>query len=377
MFHIMRAKLHLGFSAGGYPGQVPAALALVAHIEQAVGEICCTFLGPGHSLDRYLARRAGHAYIRVPACPAPQSAFEAIRFVTDNVAGYCTARWQLAEQQVSLLVAVAGYASATVVRAAQSRGIPTILLEPNAVPCRTTRRLAKSATAVCGGFPQLKSQLPDGTNLHLTGNPLPLSFAAVADPLPAGLAHAPRLLVLGGKAGARIFNEVLPEAMGRIRDRLRGWQIVHQAGDTQVTTVQERYQQAGVEALVLGQIDDRAQLLRQSDLVVCRGGGFVLAELAAVGTAALVIPNPDAPDDHQTGNAKPLEEAGAVCLVDEDAAGDRLAVEVALQLEALAGDPSRRQQMAREMSNFAQPDAALQIAKLVQGTLGNNSRAAA
>src|SRR6185295_11224231 len=97
---------------------------------------------------------AGFRHARLPSQPAPQNALHAVRFLTDNVAGYCAAHWFLKEKHVSAVVGLGGAASAPTVRAAISRGIPVVLLEQNVVPGRVTRWLARSAHSVCAGFEQ-------------------------------------------------------------------------------------------------------------------------------------------------------------------------------------------------------------------------------
>ena len=139
---------HIAFAGGGTPGNLYPGLAVAAHVVERLPEAVVTFIGSGRAAERHTVAAAGFGYANLPSRPAPQNALHAVRFVTDNVAGYWAARWFLKENDVSLVVGLGGAASAPAVRAAISRGIPIVLLEQNVVPGRVTRWLAGAATSV-------------------------------------------------------------------------------------------------------------------------------------------------------------------------------------------------------------------------------------
>src|SRR4029079_2385232 len=134
------------------------------------------FAGPGAARERHTVRLAGHHYTMIPAQPMPRTPLQAIRFVTDNVAGYCAARWMLREQSVSLVVGLGGSTSVAVVRAAVTRGIPVVLVEQNAVPGRTTRWLSRAAAMVCAAFEEVRPHLHVQAPVTVTGNPSRSAF---------------------------------------------------------------------------------------------------------------------------------------------------------------------------------------------------------
>ena len=275
-----------------------------------------TFAGTGAARERHTVRLAGHHYTMIPAQPMPRNPLQALRFVTDNVAGYCAARWMLREQRVSLVVGLGGSTSVAVVRAAVARGIPVVLLEQNAVPGRTTRWLSRAAAMVCAAFDEVRPHLHVQAPVTVTGNPSRTAFeelyfkvhgrsaaaapragdvrlAAAAPPLdPANAARQRRLVIIGGSGGARSLNESIPSALKKLGDALAGWQIVHQTGDGQLQETEARYAQVGVRALTVTHIDEIASVLFASDLVVSRSGGTMLAELALAGAPAILVPYP-------------------------------------------------------------------------------------
>jgi UDP-N-acetylglucosamine--N-acetylmuramyl-(pentapeptide) pyrophosphoryl-undecaprenol N-acetylglucosamine transferase len=145
----------------------------------------------------------------------------------------------------------------------------------------------------------------------MVGNPVRAAFTS-AEPAPqryAARQGALRLLVLGGSQGAARINELVPQALARLPLEMRP-QVVHQAGQRHADQVRRSYDSQSVQARVEAFIDDVAGALAGADLVICRAGAMTVAEVAAVGVAALFIPLPGAIDDHQTANARYLSECG-------------------------------------------------------------------
>jgi UDP-N-acetylglucosamine--N-acetylmuramyl-(pentapeptide) pyrophosphoryl-undecaprenol N-acetylglucosamine transferase len=171
------------------------------------------------------------------------------------------------------------------------------------------------------------------------------------------------VLILGGSQGAHAVNvAVLAEASAMFAAHPR-LQIVHQTGERDRSDVARDYDRAGVPARVESFLDGVADEMRAADLVVCRAGATTLAELAATGRPAVLVPLPTATDDHQRRNAHLLAAAGAAVAVEErDLGQGRLARLVA----DLLADPARRQSMSAAMRTFARPDAASRIAARVQ-----------
>jgi UDP-N-acetylglucosamine--N-acetylmuramyl-(pentapeptide) pyrophosphoryl-undecaprenol N-acetylglucosamine transferase len=131
-----RSPLQIVFAGGGSAGRLGPGLAVAAHLKERLPEIGITFVGGGKPIERHPVRAAGFNYVTIPSQPIPRNPFLAMRFVTDNVAGYWASRWYLKEHRTALVVGLGGYASAATVRAANSRGIPTVLLEQNGVRAR-------------------------------------------------------------------------------------------------------------------------------------------------------------------------------------------------------------------------------------------------
>jgi UDP-N-acetylglucosamine--N-acetylmuramyl-(pentapeptide) pyrophosphoryl-undecaprenol N-acetylglucosamine transferase len=395
-------------AGGGTPGNLYPGLAVAAHIVERLPEAIVTFIGSGRAHERQPVAAAGFGYAHLPSRAAPQNALHALRFVTDNVAGYWACRWYFREKQVSLVIGLGGASSAPAVRAGISRGIPTVILEQNVVPSRVTHWLASSATVVCVGFDQTPRDLPSSAPVIVTGNPARPTFerlyrqrqswlagyCALQDAHDAPIFAKPsaiattdcsqtsasfekRLVIIGGAGGARTINESIPQALARLREQLAGWQIVHQSGEGQLQETEQRYRAAGVDALVVAFIDEMAPVMFDSDLAVCRSGGTTLAELALAGLPAVLVPYPRVNDFHLP-NAEVFADAGAATIIDEAELAGPLEDEFVAHLKPLLADDSRRRRMATNMRRLARPDAAAHVTDAICDALcGVRARAAA
>lgn len=217
------------------------------------------------------------------------------------------ALWQanrlLARIQPDVVLGMGGYVAFPGGVMAALRRAPLVVHEQNAVAGTANRWLAKLASKVLVGFP---GALPAAV---MVGNPVRHTLAQVA---PAVQRYAERqgplrVLVVGGSLGASALNRVVPEAIALLDVNERPI-VTHQAGEQHLTALREAYQKADVHAVCHAFIDDMAHALSEADLVICRAGAMTVAEVAAVGVAALFVPLPHAIDDHQTANARYLSD---------------------------------------------------------------------
>ncbi len=381
----MSTAPHIMFAGGGAAGQVFPGIAIASHLTELIPQANITFAGPGKSREKHSVRSAGYHYLVIPAQPLPRNPMQAIRFVTDNVAGYCAAKWMLREQRVSLVVGLGGYTSTAVVRAAAERAIPFILLEQNAIPSHTTRWLSRAAKMVCAAFEEIRPHLPVQAAVQVTGNPARPAFEKLFQRLNGsatliakdgiisgvdfGKQRQKRLVILGGSGGARSINESLPSALQQLKTDLSDWQIVHQTGEGQLQQTEARYRGTGVAALAVTYIDEIASVLFASDLVICRSSGATLAELAIAGVPAVLIPYAQAPEDRQLANAKVFATAKAARIIHEDSHPGSLEKTLVRELKPLLVDETLRRTMADNMRSFARPHASADIAAVIHEVL--------
>ena len=259
----------------------------------------------------------------------------------------------LSARRPHVVIGVGGYSSGPVVLMAALRGVPTMLLEQNAVPGLTNRLLAPVVQAAAVAYESTAKRF--GPKAIVSGNPVRPEFArsaaVAADVRTAGPVS---LLVFGGSQGAHAINTAMAEAARLLTTDVVA-QIVHQTGDRDVELVRQAYGEAGVKAEVEPFLYDMSTRLMAADLVICRAGATTLAELTAAGRPAILIPLPTATDDHQRKNAEALAAQGAAeVLLQADATGQRLADVI----RGLAVDVARRRRMAVAARALARLDAA-------------------
>jgi UDP-N-acetylglucosamine--N-acetylmuramyl-(pentapeptide) pyrophosphoryl-undecaprenol N-acetylglucosamine transferase len=194
-------------------------------------------------------------------------------------------------------------------------GRPLVVHEQNAVAGLTNRILARLASRVLEGFP---GSFGRGVKAERVGNPVRPEITAIAPPERryAGREGRARLLVFGGSQGAQRLNAVVPAALGELPESLRP-DVLHQTGARGLEDTIHAYRSRGIEADVRPFIDDMAGAYGWADLAVCRSGALTVAELAAAGLPAVLVPFPAAVDDHQTRNAQFAVQKGAAVLLPE------------------------------------------------------------
>ena len=232
---------------------------------------------------------------------------------------------------------------------------PLVIHEQNSVAGLSNKVLARIATRVLSGFPDV---LPGAL---WCGNPVRDSIAQIAEPNArfAGREGRLNVLVVGGSLGAKAINEALPAALALMPEASRP-QVLHQTGRQHHAAVAELYRAAGVQADIRPFIDDMAASYAAADLVICRSGALTVAELAAAGVASLLIPFPFAVDDHQTHNARFLSERGAAVLLPQT---ELNAQRLAEFFKEFSGR-EKLQVMAVQARNLAKTDAAQIVAKI-------------
>lgn len=216
------------------------------------------------------------------------------------------ARKSLRRIQPDVVLGMGGYVAFPGGLMAALQRTPVVVHEQNAVAGTANRWLAKLASKVLVGFP---GALPGAV---MVGNPVRQALAQVA---PAAQRYADRqgplrVLVVGGSLGAAVLNSVVPQALALLPERERPV-VTHQAGEQHLASLRGAYERLGVQAQCHAFIDDMAAALSDADVVICRAGAMTVAEVAAVGVAALFVPLPHAIDDHQTANARYLSDCHA------------------------------------------------------------------
>jgi len=290
--------------------------------------------------------------------------------------GFFDARTALRGLHPSAVVGFGGYASVPTVMAASSAGVPTVIHEQNAVLGRANRILVGRARRIATSFPRVRFLADDGRAV-LTGNPVRDDIRALAanDYVPPQAGGEFRLLITGGSQGTRAFADIVPVAVealpAELRARLR---IEQQCRSEDLQRVRDAYARMGVNAVTADFFADIPARLAGAHLVVARAGASTVAELTASGRPSILVPYPHATDDHQTANARALDEVGASILLPTP---QFTAASLAQHLQTLMADPQRLVAMAKASRGQARLDAAQLLADTVESVIAPSNRGGA
>ncbi len=343
-------------AAGGTGGHLYPAIAVATTYRELRGGAIVTFVGTERGLESSIVPSFGFPLEMVRAAPLRGgSVSRKLKGVYGLFVGMIDAVSLLKRLRPSVVMGVGAYVSGTIVLAAALRGIPTLILEPNAEPGLTNRWLAPFIDeAACGWEETTRFFRGKGV---VTGNPVRASITAVA-PL-SETSRDMRVLVFGGSQGSRALNQAVVDALPLLSPMADRLQWTHQTGPDELESVGAAYRQHAFPARVVAYIDAMDEAYASADLVVSRAGATTCAELAACGRPAVLAPLALA-GAHQEANAELLAKAGAARFIrSKDLSGERLAKEVA----ELADDPDARLRMARSARTLARPDAASDVAR--------------
>jgi UDP-N-acetylglucosamine--N-acetylmuramyl-(pentapeptide) pyrophosphoryl-undecaprenol N-acetylglucosamine transferase len=351
-------SLRIVLAGGGTGGHLYPGLAVAKALHRRVPDAVLTFVGTARGLESSVVPSEGFPLDVIRSGGLKGKSPKALLRGMALLPWSAVDAWRVISRRApALVIGLGGYSSGPVVLLAALRGIPTLLLEQNAVPGLTNRLLGRVVRRAAVSFEQTASYF--GAKAIVSGNPVRAEFFERAGRARAGATGvppaAPRVLVFGGSQGAHAINAAMAAAAPSLAVGTVRPVVTHQTGPRDVSMVREAYERAGLEARVEPFLYAMDREMSEADVLVCRAGATTLAEIAAAARAAILIPLPTATDDHQRRNAEVLAAAGAAELLEERAlSGDDLAARIL----SLAQDPERRDRMAHAVRQFARPRAA-------------------
>ena len=272
---------------------------------------------------------------------------------------FLEARQILRQFRPHVVVGAGGYVSGPVLLMAAIMGVPTLVMDSNALPGFTNRQLARFVDRAALTFDESLKFF--GKKGVVTGNPVRHEFFEVPRKVRSELFH---ILIFGGSQGARAINNAMADALEHLSEFEGRLTITHQTGEADLERIKAAYADskfAGSDVRPF--ISDMFTEFGKADLVICRAGATTCAELSAAGKAAIMVPLPTAADDHQRKNAEALERAGAAkMIVQSELNGERLASEVRLLLES----PEKITEMELAAKGLGREDAAEKTVDIIE-----------
>jgi UDP-N-acetylglucosamine--N-acetylmuramyl-(pentapeptide) pyrophosphoryl-undecaprenol N-acetylglucosamine transferase len=364
---------HVILAGGGTGGHLYPALALGAALQELDPDVRLHYVGARRGVEARVLPEQGLDHTLLPMRGFQRDGLLQNWRLVPALSGTLWGLFRLFRRlRPALVVGTGGYASGPAGMYAVMTGVPLALQEQNSHAGAVTRMLSRRARQVHLGFPEAASQLKPGphTEILSLGNPIrppDTSIDRMASRARFGLAEdAVVLLVVGGSQGARAVNEALLGAIegvsrGELPPRPEKLEILWATGPTHIEGVLSRLEPLGAEWVhAVGYIDAMPEALATTDVAVSRAGAMATAELLAWGRPMILVPLPTAAADHQTHNARALQDAGAAVMLREQ---ELTPARVWQDVLALTGDAGRLADMTAAARRRAQPDAAQEIAR--------------
>jgi len=355
-------------AAGGTGGHIYPAIAVANEIKRRDSGSTVRFVGTAHGLETRLVPQAGFELSLIESAGLVNMGWRArARGLWILPKSFVAARRLIREFRPDVVIGAGGYVSGPVLLVAALGRVRTLIMESNAMPGFTNRRLIRFVDKAAASFEATAPYF--GSRGVVTGNPVRREFFAI----PAKVRDPTRfsLLLFGGSQGSRAINEAMVAALPLLKEQRSILDVTHQTGKNDFERVRAAYEQAGwsSKATVLEYIDDMVNAFGNADLIIARAGATTTAELAAAGRTAIMIPLPG--QREQQRNAEVLQEAGAAQMIlQPELSGERLAREIA----ALVAAPERITKMEQAVRTLARPNAAAATVDLVEELVKSKSR---
>ena len=302
--------LSILIAGGGTGGHLYPGIAVARELMARVPDATVTFVGTAAGIEARVVPREGFTLEVIRSAGLKGKSLASVARGMSLLPASAFDAWRvISRRQPKVVLGVGGYSSGPVVALSAVRGVPTLLMEQNAVPGLTNRLLAPLVSAAAVTYGESISFF--GRKSFVSGNPVRPEFFEEAYEQQSSPPGAARVLVFGGSQGAHAINMAMVEAAPRLVAAAPRMAITHQTGERDLEVVRDGYRRAGLEARVEPFLFAMDREMKSADVVVCRSGATTLAELTAARRASILVPFPAATDDHQRKNAEALVKAGS------------------------------------------------------------------
>jgi UDP-N-acetylglucosamine--N-acetylmuramyl-(pentapeptide) pyrophosphoryl-undecaprenol N-acetylglucosamine transferase len=357
------------FAGGATGGHLYPNLAVASALETMVEDVRFVFFGTRRPIDRRITSEAGRELVAQSVRPLfLRKPWSLPRFAAAWFGSRRACRAHLREHRPVAVIGSGGYASGPIVREASRAGVPTALLNPDAVPGRANRYLARRVDVIFAQWEESVQHFNGHAGVKVTGCPVRREFRTASRE--AGLERfeldpaCKTLLVTGASQGARTINDAMIAIASVLRD-VPGWQVLHITGDADVRRVADAYAAHSVPARTVSFTEHMAEALAAADLVVSRSGASILAEITALGRPSVLMPYPYHGDRHQEANARVLVKRGAARMVRDQADAGANGPALRGVLVPLMEDAQELSRLASTAQRLGRADAACEIANEV------------
>ena len=313
----MTGDSHIMLAAGGTGGHIFPALAVAEEMLHRGYRVSLVTDSRGVDLGRTLSEVQVH---RINASGIRGNILQKVSGFLSISIGVLQARRLFSRHRPQCVIGFGGYPSVPTMLAATLSKLPTIIHEQNAVIGRANRLVAKRVTTMATSFNETAGvDAVSASKITQTGNPVRAAFSRVRQtPYPpiGPNGGGVKILVLGGSQGAAVFSDIVPAAITNMPEKLRRrFAITQQCRPEDIDRAGDIYASVGVASELSTFFDDVPQRMAAAHIIITRSGASTVAELAEAGRPAILVPYPHATDDHQSANARSVEDHGAGWLI--------------------------------------------------------------
>lgn len=346
-------------AAGGTGGHIYPGIAVANEIMNRDAESEVLFVGTARGLEKKIVPDCGYQLSLINSAGLKNVGLMGkIKGLSVLPKSFLEARKIIRQFRPHVVVGAGGYVSGPVLLMAAIMGVPTLVMDSNALPGFTNRQLARFTDKAALTFEEAMPFF--GKKGIVTGNPVRREFFEIPVKDRSDVFH---VLIFGGSQGARAINNAMAEALPLLEPSAGNLSITHQTGEADFDRIRDAYASSKFAADVRPFISDIFVEFGKADLVICRAGATTCAELAAAGKAAIMVPFPLAADDHQRKNAEAMEKAGAARMVLQQDLTPEL---LANKIKQLQGDPEAITKMEHEAKKLGRIDAAAATVDIIE-----------
>jgi UDP-N-acetylglucosamine--N-acetylmuramyl-(pentapeptide) pyrophosphoryl-undecaprenol N-acetylglucosamine transferase len=341
--------------------------------------LCTNRLFDKAQLDRY---KFDYKALPSPRLPSMKRPWTVIIFIINLLlALYMTNRY-FSGFKPDVVVGLGGYGAFSSLLIALSRGVPFVLLEQNVLPGRISRLFTPFAGKVFCQWKKSLRYLRNRKCLVPSGSPVRqevleyLSWDKKQARAKLGLTRERILLVIGGSQGAEALNRAVIDNMERLKELSSNLGIIHLTGERDYQWIKDAYAKSGLDHLVKPFSDDMGIIYAASDLALSRAGGIAIAEMALFGLPMLLVPYPQAADNHQFFNALDVYQNGGGILIRQPArpagrsGGDELVRKIAFIMDDIRRTGFQTlEDISDKVGFLSKPDSAKEIMNSLPGVL--------
>ncbi len=347
-------------AAGGTGGHIYPGIAVAKEVLRRDAESEVLFVGTARGLEKKIVPENGFQLSLINSAGLKNVGIVGkIKGLSVLPKSFVEARRIIRQFRPHVVVGAGGYVSGPVLLMAAIMGVPTLVMDSNALPGFTNRQLARFVDKAALTFDESLKFF--GKKGVVTGNPVRHEFFEIPSKERSDVFH---VLVFGGSQGARAINNAMAESLEHLakhRDRLT---ITHQTGEADFERIRDAYgNSAFANSDLKPFISDIADEFAKADLLVCRAGATTCAEIASAGKAAVMIPLPTAADNHQQKNAEAFEKVGAARMILQQNLNGALLADV---IGNLLAEPATINGMEAAAKGLSHPDAAERTVDMIE-----------